>query len=253
MEHRHAYIICATPRSGTTLLTDLLTDTGVAGQPDSFFRTASMRSWWARELRVSVAGWEGEVRFDRAFLDAVVKQGTAHTSLFGMRVMWRDFPNLLERLRILFPNLASDKARIQAAFGLTHYIHLTRQDKVAQAISLLKADQSGLWHLHADGSERERVKPNQEPVYDPQVLAEQVAAYEQHDAAWLNWFAAQNIEPTRITYEGLAANPQATLATVLTAVGQDPIIAKTVRPRTTKLANRESREWAARFHGGEEV
>ncbi|MEM7116016.1 MAG: Stf0 family sulfotransferase [Chloroflexota bacterium] len=247
MKQSQAYFICATPRSGTTLLTDLLTDTRVAGQPDSFFRMASMRSYWAAELRVSVDGWEGDVGFDQAFLNAVLHQGTANTQLFGMRVMWRDFPNLLQRLRVLFPDLASDKARIQAAFGPTQYIHLSRQDKVAQAISRIKAEQSGLWHLHADGTERERVKPNQEPVYDPQVLAEQVAEYEQHEAAWVSWFGGQAIEPMRITYEALSASPQTTLAKVLSALSVDSSIAETVHPRTTKLANDESHEWANRF------
>ena len=206
-----------------------------------------MRSYWAEELGVETAGWAGEVGFDRGYLTAVLHLGSAGTDIFGMRVMWRDFPNLLQRLSVLFPNLASDHARLQAAFGPTRYIHLTRQDKVAQAISRLKAEQSGLWHIHADGSERERVKPRQAAIYDPQILAKQVAAYEEHDAAWVRWFAQQNIQPLPITYEALAANPQTILASVLSTIGLDPTIAKTVAPRTAKLADSESRAWAARF------
>jgi len=42
-----AYIICGTPRSGSTLLCGYLAATGAAGDPDSFFRTQSI-DWWAR-------------------------------------------------------------------------------------------------------------------------------------------------------------------------------------------------------------
>ena len=47
--------------------------------------------------------------------------------------------------------------------------------------------------------------------------------------------------------EALSADPQATLANVLAALGLDPKIAKTVEPRTAKLADSESHMWAARF------
>ena len=33
-----------------------------------------------------------------------------------------------------------------------------REDKVGQAISRLKAEQTGLWHKFSDGTERERLK-----------------------------------------------------------------------------------------------
>ncbi|MGB0387443.1 MAG: Stf0 family sulfotransferase [Ardenticatenaceae bacterium] len=254
MNHTQAYIICATPRSGTTLLCDLLADSGVAGRPDSFFRLQSMRSWWAQELGVSVAEWTDEHAFDHSYLAAVLQEGAGGTQVFGMRLMWSQVDNLSKRLGVLYPGLSSDTARIRAAFGPTGFVHLSREDKVAQAVSLIKAKQSGLWHVNADGTERERerVKPGQAPAYDARVLAEQVAEYEQHDAAWVEWFAQQNIEPVRITYEALSDNPQATLATLLSAFGLDPTIAGTVEPRTTKLADRESREWATRFRAEQE-
>ncbi|MEM7345400.1 MAG: Stf0 family sulfotransferase [Chloroflexota bacterium] len=247
MNHTQSYIICATPRSGTTLLCDLLADTGVVGRPDSFFRLASMHSWWAEHLGVSVAEWQGEHAFDQAYLSAILQEGAGGTQVFGMRVMWRDFGNLVQRLDLLYPGLSSDRARFEAAFGPMRFVYLSREDKVAQAISRVKAERSGLWHIDADGKERERIKVGQTPTYDARVIAEQVAAYEQHDAAWLNWFTQQTINPVRITYEALADNPQATLAIILSALGLDPAIAETVKPKTAKLADNESREWAARF------
>ncbi|MCH9663280.1 MAG: Stf0 sulfotransferase family protein, partial [Gammaproteobacteria bacterium] len=74
-----------------------------------------------------------------------------------------------------------------------------------------------------------------------------VTELEDHDAEWAQWFARQGVVPVSISYEMLSSRPQATLALILSALGQDKTIAETAEPRTTKLADNESREWAARF------
>jgi len=43
-----AYLICGTPRTGSTLLSDLLRSTGVAGRPDSYFRLQDQLAWAER-------------------------------------------------------------------------------------------------------------------------------------------------------------------------------------------------------------
>ena len=247
--HTQSYIICATPRSGTTLLCDLLTDTEVAGRPDSFFRRQSIH-WWAQYLDVSVAEWSGEYEFDQSYLAAVHHEGAGGTQVFGMRLMWEHVDCLSKRLGVLYPGLSSDSARFRAAFGTTCFVHLSREDKVAQAVSRIKAEQTGLWHVNANGTERERVRPEQTAVYDDRGLSEQVAECEREDTAWVNWFVRQEIHPVHITYEALSNRPQATLAIVLSALDLDPNIAGTVEPRTMKLADDASCEWITRFRSG---
>lgn len=242
----NSYIICATPRSGSTLLCDLLTDTQVAGCPDSFFRREDFLEW-ASYFDVSVTNWGNEQEFDQSYLTAVLQEGTGGTSIFGMRLMWESLSELSKRLASFHPGLPNDNARFQAVFGSPRYVHLTRENKVAQAVSRLKAEQSGLWHLCADGTERERLKFGQAPVYDAGSLAKIVARLEEQDAAWSNWFVQQEVEPICITYEALSDNPLVVLEVVLAALGLDPAIAKTVTPRTAKLADSQSREWAERF------
>ena len=227
---------------------DLLAETGVAGRPESFFRRQSI-PWWAHHFNVSVAEWGVEHEFDRSYLAAVQQQGSGGTQVFGMRLMWESVGDLSKRLESLYPGQPSDSARFRLAFGPPVYVHLSREDKVAQAVSRLKAEQTGLWHVATDGTERERLKPGQAPVYDAQGLAEQLAELERHDAAWASWFARQKIQPMRITYEALSTEPQAVLGTVLSALGLDSSIAGTVGPRTAKLADSESCEWATRFRG----
>ena len=241
-----SYIICATPRSGSTLLCDLLADTGIAGRPNSFFRRESFLEW-ADDFNVSATEWPSAHEFDQTYLTAVRREGTDGTPVFGMRLMWESVGDLSNRLDSFYPGLPSDEARFRAAFGPAVYVHLSREDKVAQAVSRLRAEQSGLWHVNADGTERERMKPGQAPVYDSHGLSALVSELEKQDAAWLSWFAQQGIQPVRITYESLSTEPQSTLATVLSALGLDPAIAATLEPKTAKLSESESREWVSRF------
>lgn len=225
---------------------DLLSDTGVAGRPNSFFRRQSFQ-WWAEHLSVSVEDWKDDCAFDEAYLAAVLRQGASGTPIFGLRLMWESVADLSNRLGALYPELPSDSARFQAAFGARVYIHLSREDKISQAVSRLKAEQTGLWHANADGTERERTKAPQAPSYNAKALSDQLAELEAHDAAWTSWFARQGVEPVRLTYEVLSSEPRAALATVLSALDLDPAIAASVEPRTAKLSDVLSLEWAGRF------
>jgi LPS sulfotransferase NodH len=146
----------------------------------------------------------------------------------------------------MFPGEANDAARFALAFGTPVYLHLQRADKLAQAISRVRALQTGLWHKSSDGSERERVAPPQPTAYDGAMIAKIVAELEDNEARWNDWFTAQGIEPLQLTYEELAADPRGTLARVLDALGLDPALAERAEVRTSRLADAESAEWMAR-------
>lgn len=238
-----SYIICATPRSGSTLLCDLLKQTGVAGRPDSFYRRESRDDFVSR---FGIAPGS-DLAFDRRFLDAAIRAGNGGTGMFGLRIMWPSMPELQQVLAGLFPAAPTEAARLAAAFGAPLYIHLQRTDRVAQAISRSKAEQSGLWHRHADGSTRELVKDYQAPQYDRAQIESFIAEADEHEAAWRGWFAANAIGPLELTYEELSADPAATLARALSALGRDPAIASRVTIKSGRLADAQSRDWAARY------
>lgn len=236
-------ILCATPRSGSTLLCDLLTASGVAGRPASFYRREGIGDW---AERLGVPAGEG-IAFERAYLEAVRQHGTGDTGMFALRLMWPSLPELSARLAQLIPGLPSDAARFEHAFGTPLYLHLSRRDKVAQAVSRLKAEQTGLWHLTADGSERERTAPPQAPRYDGDRLAAFVAEAEADDAAWTAWFAQQSITPLRVHYESVSTDPGAAVATILSTLGRSPEAARAVEVRTARMADAENLTWIDRF------
>jgi LPS sulfotransferase NodH len=182
-----------------------------------------------------------------AVLSAAQKRGTGRTGIFGLRLQRGSFDFFTQQLRTLYPEPQSDAARIAAAFGPVRYIHLTRPDKLAQAISRVKAEQTGLWHRAADGSEMERLAPPQQPYYDAAAIARHIAEMTAFDTQWRDWFRRDSIRPLQISYDALANNPGGVLAQVLEDLGLDASAAEGIAPPTAKLSDDVSKAWADRF------
>lgn len=241
-----AYVICATPRSGSTLLCDLLATSGVAGRPQSFFRTEDIDEW-AASWGVGGSSTADNPEFNRAYLSAMARAGRAGAGLFGLRLMHRSRDEATRRLRAAFalddtlPNLFAE------AFGPTLYVHLSRTDKAAQAASLVRAQQTGLWHLAQDGSERERTAPARLAVFDAGMLKATRDELVADDQAWNDFFKEHAIAPVCLTYERLSAEPLTVLARVFTALGLDPAHAATASVMTRKMADSTSADWARRM------
>lgn len=241
-----SYIICTSPRSGSTLLCRLLREDGGAGMPDSHFHAPSLDKWF---------GYYGLQRDDfgteedaiSAVFRSACALGKGESNIFGLRLQRHSFDFFAEQLRRLHPGVSNDKSRIEAIFGSTLFVHLTRENKLDQAISYVKAEQSGLWHMASDGTEIERSSGPKELIYDAAAIAAQLELSEQMDSDWQMWFDSENIEPLRITYDELSAAPYATLVKVLRALGLQRDPTDEVRPPTAKLADVTNQDWAERF------
>lgn len=240
-----AYVLCTSPRSGSTLLCKLLAATGVAGAPGSHFHRPSLKDWCDDYDLGHAFPTEADAR--AAVFRAAIAKGKGATDLFGLRLQRHSFDFFTQQLALRHPDAAGDKSRIEAAFGPTLFIHLTRTDKVDQAVSYLKAKQTGLWHAAPDGREIERLSPPQDPVYDARAIEDQYHIMTGYDRAWEDWFAAQHIAPERLTYDALAADPKAALTDILCALGFNATAAEGITPATAKLADATSQAWATRF------
>lgn len=241
-----SYVLCGTPRSGSTLLCEMLAATGVAGRPNSYFRREDIEVWanaWGVPHSQGVEGLE----FDRDYLAAMRREGTAGTGVFGLRLMWESVADAARRLGRALAAERDVAQSLEAAFGPTLYVHVSRRDKLAQAVSRVRAEQSGLWHLAADGSVLEGTTSPRPVIYDGGRIAELVAELENDEAAWRAFFEERGISPLRLVYEDVAADPSAALASVLAALGLDSSVAREVPVRTARTSNGESRLWIERF------
>lgn len=84
-ERLGSYLICATPRTGSSLLCGLLDSTGVAGHPESWFRRLDEREFAARwgiaDPSDGTFGYAGYFR-------AAVAAGSTANGVFAARIMW---------------------------------------------------------------------------------------------------------------------------------------------------------------------
>ena len=222
------------------MLCGMLAATGIAGQPQSFFHRPDQRDW-ARGLGLRQDAPLGDV------LSAV--RATATNGLCGIRLQQHSHAYLMQTLADYGD---TDPDRIEHAFGPTTYIWLRREDKLAQAISVLRAQQTGLWHRGADGSDLERLTPIQPDGYSIDSIAAQIKAFKQADRAWLHWFCDHRIAPCPVTYEALCETLEPTMFRLLINLNLpleqvDRAIADTIPVPTKKLADAISDTWSGRY------
>jgi len=226
------------------LLCALLEGTGVAGRPQEFFERLA-RSGLPRQPREYFEGiGDAEILDLLAPTDPGVpdgsdpipqalEAGTTPNGVFAAKLMWAHLLDLAERL-----GREPDAALLAERFPAPRYVHVTRDDKVAQAVSLWRAVQTREWRA-GDVVERG------DAVYHAGGVGHLAARLAEEDAAWRDWFAAQGVEPLTIVYEDLAANPRAATAAVLEHLGEGP--ADIPEPPLRRQGDDRSARWAERF------
>jgi LPS sulfotransferase NodH len=243
---RKSYLVCATPRSGSTLLCALLAGTGVAGRPEEYFERLA-RSGLPRQPREYFEGVEDTALLahlaptdpgepdDSDPIPAALAAGTTANGVFGAKLMWAHLLDLAERL-----GRPADGSLVAQRLPAPRYVHVTRGDKVAQAVSLWRAVQTRAWRAGD-------VKEEGEAAYHGGAIAHLVAQVSEQDEAWRDWFAANGIRPLTIAYEDLAGAAQATTATVLEHIGAGP--AEIPASPLRRQGDDRSARWVERFRG----
>lgn len=239
-------MICTTPRSGSTLLCKLLANTKVAGVPDSYFHSPSFNSW-LDEYNLKEKDFASKQEALGVIFMAALARGKSDTEIFGLRMQAASFGFFMQQLGQLIPGQMSDVDRIECALGPTLYVHLSRPDRLGQAISRVRAEQTGLWHRNSDGSELERLAPPQEARYDATAIKHHVAEFTAFDKAWDQWFEKEAVKPLRVNYNELSEHPQTVLAKILSALNLDPSLTQSIMAPTAKLADAVSHDWRTRF------
>ncbi|NRB19248.1 MAG: sulfotransferase [Rhodobacteraceae bacterium] len=246
MERFESYIICTSPRSGSTLLCKLLSNTGVAGVPGSHFHAPSLAAWLGYYQLTPDADATQQQTLNAVF-SAAYEHGRGGTDVFGLRLQRHSFDFFMHQLSILHPEIPGEKSRLKSTFGNPLFIHLTRGNKLEQAISYVKATQTGLWHAAPDGTELERLSAPREPAYDAQAIAKQLSEFATMDDEWKSWFATEEIEPLSVTYDELSSAPLATRARILERLGLDYEPDGKDELPVAKLADATNQAWFDRF------
>jgi LPS sulfotransferase NodH len=243
-----SYFVCATPRTGSSLLLGLLESTGVAGHPEAYFRAPDEVSW-ARQWRITMTS-DGAVDYPE-FVRAARAVGSTPNGVFGAKVMWGTLDEVVAKLAVGFPDLAGDDlALLDRAFGSLRFVFLRREDVLAQAVSWLRAEQTGTWYIGADGwaPAFDRV-----PVFDRDEISSLMRLIGEHNAGWERWFASVGVRPHRLRYEQLDADPVAVARGVLEFLGLDLPAGRPLVARHQHQADELNREWMYRYRAGSTV
>ncbi len=189
------YILCSTPRTGSTLLCSLLSSTHVLGYPESYFREPDEDAW-ARRFALPTVGQR--VRDYQAFVQAARDAATTANGVFAARIMWGSIQRMAAGLEK--SSGQTDRAILEEALGRLTFVQLTRDDVVAQAVSWARAEQTGYWQ-HGDTVSRW-------PEPDLQQMTDLVGIIRAHTSSWRAWFASNGIEPRELSYEQVVAEPR---------------------------------------------
>jgi len=236
-ERIDSYLICATPRTGSSLLCGLMDSTGVAGHPESYFRRPDEQQWATRWGIVSPS--DGTFSY-ADYVRAAIGAGRTANGVFAARIMWGTLDEVVARLACVYPDLAgSAVALLDRAFGRTRYVYLRRGDVVAQAVSLLRAEQTDVWFETA----QDHQQPHQEPRYDFDLIGERVRLINEHNAAWREWFASAGIRPHVVRYEELDAAPVRVARGVVGFLGLDLPAGREIAVRHRRLADGLNAQW----------
>lgn len=171
-------VIAFTARSGSTALSSLLETIPVFGTVHEFLNPRGPMEMFVNRLGGSENYWE-----------RVQEEYSGPGGLFAFKVSWLDFK----------PEFIPNDAR---------YVFLTRNDKVAQALSLYRARETGIWHEKTD--------------YPPLDLEKVLSGFhllQQERTAWERFFESKDIIPLRITYEEFCECPLLVVAKIMKHAG----------------------------------
>jgi LPS sulfotransferase NodH len=232
-----SYLLCGTPRTGSTLLCSLLTSTGVLGRPESYFREPDEPSW-AERFGLPHNG--RQVSDYAAFTRAARAAGTTANGVFGVRVMWGALTRIVTGLR--GPSPRSELAVLEGAFGPLRFLHLSREDVAGQAVSWCRAEQTGFWQP----GDSEGPPPTQ----DLERAMQTISIIREHNAAWQSWFDEHDVRPHAVTYEQLVQDNRSTVEGIAAHLGvQLPSGWRPAASLHRKQADDLSAEWAAALRG----
>jgi trehalose 2-sulfotransferase len=238
-----AYLVCATPRSGSTLLCELLKATGVAGCPQEFFETLRSTGYprqprqyfdGAPEVQALLEPVDPGVPETAFDWDGVLRAGTTPNAVFAAKVMWGHLDDLWARL---------DGRSLDDVLPRLRYVRVSRADRVAQAVSLWVAIQTQRWRDEGDKEE------THDPVYSNAAIRHLVEQLAAHERAWDVWLADR--DPIVVPYEELAADPAGSVGAVLAELGIPAEVPNVSRMR--RQSGDRSREWIERYVQEEEA
>lgn len=256
---RRTYIICATPRSGSTLLCEALRSTGVAGNPEEHFE-ALRHSGLPRQPHEYFPAIEDRSILDllgrgrggdrhplwssedyRAYFEWALERGTTPNGVFGTKLMAGYLGDFVSLLRTIPEYRGLDLADLfPAAFPDVRFVRIVRANKLRQAISLWKALQTDAWKQEQAGAEAE-------PSFHLAAIEHLIRQMAADDARWDALFELLGVKPLTIVYERFTDRYEITTRLLLDDLAIPIPKGLEFEQRLQRQTNGTNSEWARRY------
>jgi LPS sulfotransferase NodH len=283
MQPDRSYLVCATPRSGSTLVCHALTETGIAGKPEEYFealrysgRPRRPEEYFLGVEDQSIRDHLGErsigseppprsplwsrAAYDR-YLEWALDAGTTPNGIFGAKLMWGylgDFVSLLRNVPSYRDLPLADL--LLTVFPQVTFVRVIRANKLRQAVSLWKAVQTATWRENQASAKATSVEDDGSPPYKsfieehrPQLrfhfgaidhLLNQILFEE---ASWDAFFEHSGIKPILVLYENFEADYETSTLRLLERLDLSPPADFDFEPRMKRQSDGVNDDWAKRY------
>lgn len=231
-----SYIIHYTPRTGSTYLSEWLKNTGIAGQPEELFTVHPEEEHLAKKYGVSNFA---------AFRQRIWEMGTSTNGVFSSK----GSPGLqLTKLLSIFPDIPTEEAQTlyEHLFPNVRYIHLTRRNKVRQAISWWVAIKSEQWHQR-NGPREELPLSFWDDAYDFAALSHLFKEASLRECAIEDFLSTVGITAHTVVYEDMVLQPRITVNRILQYLDLPIPEHELTPPNIYPTATARSEIWVERF------
>ena len=221
------YMLATVPRTGSSWLSHILWRTGCLGAPLEYLNYDKAGPYFFAHDAPNEQNW---------LWRSVLRRRTSPNGVFGVKC----FPMQLEALHQANPGLLSAIwSTLLPADRSGRVIYLARRDRTAHAISYARATLSGIWR------KEQETAAHAEPDYSAAALATAEQWIEAQSAGWEDMFGNLRIEPLRLWYEDVAADPDDAVRKVADYLGVTLDPAAIVQsPAVEKQSEAGSRAWA---------
>jgi len=228
------YLICATPRSGSSLLCNLMANTGIVGKNNSERISTDL---------IKSTDWN---KVDlKEFFKKIFGSTSTPNGVSGFKIQGHQIKNLVKELNKTHRYRKVSVNNIIKFFPKNlKYIWLSRKDKVRQAISLSKVWKSGILFIN----KKKKRRPPIDIAFDSGSIMGAVEKIREEEVIWRNFFEKNKIEPLKLEYEEVTRDFRGTLIKILNYFEVPVPKSLIVKTYLLKQSDELSEKWIERYY-----
>jgi trehalose 2-sulfotransferase len=216
------YLVLSSPRTGSSMVTDGLYQTGLAGYPLEYLNERALSGLPQPLTHAEISRYLADVQTRR----------TSPNGVFGMKIHFHQFANLF----------LDDDGKVtrhgrEFLASFSDVILCNRRDRISQAISYVIALDTGKWNSRDPSDERSSALA----VDGANVMKilNEIRFLVSETRAWRDMIAMGNFNAMEVYYEDLVNDYQAEMDRVMKLLGIPRVL---VRPLSVKLAGKKAAE-----------